>query len=1183
MKTILTLLLTILCTHAYNQSWDWTRVNQGSIRSIAIDPLQFVVTAQDATSSTSGRGILTKRNREGNVAWQKRFSFSGTPYVRGGAFAGVVTDNDGNIYTSNSRFDSINGAFCGTKGAICKFDFNGNLLWSRDFKWIEGLNISDIFDGGDIHSSAITKDEQDNIYVTGIVGLTVGLNFSNFNKRIIFANDTIPLSAPGSFLVVAKLDKNGNKQWIKSFSYTIPTSIPHRTTITSIVVKNNQVVLAGTSNLTTINFDGTIITGNKGTNFLTLLNATNGSVKWVKNITFNTLQVACMSGCDAPTARVLYNNKNKIVFTSAFKDTLLFGGVSYGVGHRKAYYIAQYDTSGAEEVFKLFPNDMLGNGNPTQSIPFYMPSTITAAGNGYYYHVLSHLYKLDSAYNITWISANTNPNAGNHLAIATAPSGNFIGVEGNTDGQNIVNGIDTVNVPNTFTGYSNISRVNDAYNIVSGYAFFDLNNNGLKDPGEPPASHLPIATTPGIRFPALTDSTGLYQCLTDTGSFTFAPVRTPRYHNYTPADYSITMNSFNQQLLNKNFAFTTIPGIKDMAIDIIPVTRIRPGFSGRFRVQVTNNGTVTQSGTVTLRLPNKLLYDMASPLPQSVSADSIVFAYNNMTPFTSTSFDITFKVSTTAVLGSTVTSTATVYPVANDSTVTDNYDTLQQVVTGAFDPNDKAVNLEGNIAIEKKSQALEYTIRFQNTGNDTAFNVRIDDRLSDKLDIRSFELVSSTHKVKPVIGNDRLLSFYFDHILLVDSFQNEPLSHGAVQFRIKPMPTVQVNDSITNSAAIYFDYNAPIITNTTKTKYVNLPTVNLGPDITICANSTTLNAGNTGARFVWSTGDTLQSLSVTASGTYWVRVTNSFGLSASDTITVTLKPIPVVNLGADISQCGGTVPLNAGNTGSSFLWSTGAMTQSITAGSAGTYWVRVTNANGCSATDTIAVTIQSLPVVNLGADISQCGGTAPLHAGNTGSSFLWSTGAMTQSIIAATTGAYWVRVTNTNGCSATDTIQVRINPLPVVQLSLPDTLYASDQPLLLSGTPSGGQSSGAGVSNNRFDPAIAGRGRHVLQYTYTDANGCSAMATASVVVVAPINKGGFTIYPNPNRGNFTIIQAKALRNSTLTISTPSGQVVGRYTLYGIRQQLRLPLLPGIYYLQLRAEGFAETKRMLVVR
>jgi hypothetical protein len=156
-----------------------------------------------------------------------------------------------------------------------------------------------------------------------------------------------------------------------------------------------------------------------------------------------------------------------------------------------------------------------------------------------------------------------------------------------------------------------------------------------------------------------------------------------------------------------------------------------------------------------------------------------------------------------------------------------------------------------------------------------------------------------------------------------------------------------------------------------------------------------------------------------------VRVTNQFGFSASDTIQVTLKPSPVVNLGADKVQCGGNVTLNAGNAGSSYLWSNGATTQNITVTISGQYHVKVTNAAGCSKADTIVVTINPVPTVNLGADAGFCAGSSfTLDAGNNGSTYWWNTGATNRQLTVSQGGAYSVRVINAFSCTAADTIQL---------------------------------------------------------------------------------------------------------------------------------------------------------------
>jgi hypothetical protein len=140
--------------------------------------------------------------------------------------------------------------------------------------------------------------------------------------------------------------------------------------------------------------------------------------------------------------------------------------------------------------------------------------------------------------------------------------------------------------------------------------------------------------------------------------------------------------------------------------------------------------------------------------------------------------------------------------------------------TGSFDPNDILVN-EDTLTTTQLSNApwLEYIIRFQNTGNDTAFTVKILNPIdTNKLNLSTFEFVNASHPVNlNWINYQRNMEFKFENILLPDSNSNEPLSHGFVRYRIQPKTNLSAGDSITNFAAIYFDFNEPVITNTAKT------------------------------------------------------------------------------------------------------------------------------------------------------------------------------------------------------------------------------------------------------------------------------------------------------------------------------------------------------------------------------
>lgn len=139
------------------------------------------------------------------------------------------------------------------------------------------------------------------------------------------------------------------------------------------------------------------------------------------------------------------------------------------------------------------------------------------------------------------------------------------------------------------------------------------------------------------------------------------------------------------------------------------------------------------------------------------------------------------------------------------------------VITGAYDPNDKVASPVGYATqhyIEKNTQ-IDYQINFQNTGNDTAFKVVVVDTIAPTLDINSIQLGVASHAYQFQRTDSNVVQFVFDNILLVDSFRNEPKSHGFVKFKIQQKLNNPNGTKIYNKADIYFDYNAPIVTNQT--------------------------------------------------------------------------------------------------------------------------------------------------------------------------------------------------------------------------------------------------------------------------------------------------------------------------------------------------------------------------------
>lgn len=139
------------------------------------------------------------------------------------------------------------------------------------------------------------------------------------------------------------------------------------------------------------------------------------------------------------------------------------------------------------------------------------------------------------------------------------------------------------------------------------------------------------------------------------------------------------------------------------------------------------------------------------------------------------------------------------------------------VVTGSYDPNDKTGYPIGQTAQKyiQPNQQLQYVIRFQNTGTDTAFTVVIRDTLDLDLNIFTVTAGVSSHPYTFRMYGPRVLEWTFNNILLPDSTTNSDGSNGFVTFHVEQVPDLAPGTEITNEADIYFDFNDPITTNTT--------------------------------------------------------------------------------------------------------------------------------------------------------------------------------------------------------------------------------------------------------------------------------------------------------------------------------------------------------------------------------
>ncbi|MEN0047509.1 MAG: T9SS type A sorting domain-containing protein, partial [Bacteroidota bacterium] len=165
----------------------------------------------------------------------------------------------------------------------------------------------------------------------------------------------------------------------------------------------------------------------------------------------------------------------------------------------------------------------------------------------------------------------------------------------------------------------------------------------------------------------------------------------------------------------------------------------------------------------------------------------------------------------------------------------------RSVIRCAYDPNDKLVRPNRSQEYDKNytlfDEALEYNVRFQNTGNDTAFTVIIRDQLAENLDWTTFKPITASHDFETHLHKDGLVEFIFKNILLPDSTTNEAFSHGFVSYQIKAQSALAEHTAIANTASIYFDANPPIITNTTQNVMVSeLPKITSTENLSLTKN-----------------------------------------------------------------------------------------------------------------------------------------------------------------------------------------------------------------------------------------------------------------------------------------------------------------------------------------------------------
>jgi len=287
-----------------------------------------------------------------------------------------------------------------------------------------------------------------------------------------------------------------------------------------------------------------------------------------------------------------------------------------------------------------------------------------------------------------------------------------------------------------------------------------------------------------------------------------------------------------------------------------------------------------------------------------------------------------------------------------------------------------------------------------------------------------------------------------------------------------------------------------------------LPVAAISGDLDYCTgNSTTLDAGASFAAYQWTGGAATQTLTVNTPGTYNVTVTNAFGCQSSTAVNVIQNPLPQPQILGTAAFCdGNTSTLSSNAAFANYLWSNGASGSAITVSASGNYGLTVTDNNGCVNAANLVVTEHPLPQFTIVGDLDFCDGlSSTLSVSNAYPTYLWSNQSSAVSLPVNSSGNYSVTVTDLNGCQNSNTVAVVEYPLPTVAIT--GTLFFCEGSSTTLNAPPGLATYSWNNNPGAANITVTTPG----QYTVigTDANGCSANATANVleaeVPVAIIN------------------------------------------------------------------------------
>jgi uncharacterized repeat protein (TIGR01451 family) len=375
---------------------------------------------------------------------------------------------------------------------------------------------------------------------------------------------------------------------------------------------------------------------------------------------------------------------------------------------------------------------------------------------------------------------------------------------------------------------------NSCYCTIDGIVYNDLNSNCMQDVGEPGIPNVMINTNGGGY--AFSNNSGYYSIIVPNGNYVVEEITQPGIYSLTgcQANNIAVSTGGGGCVQTVNFANNVVP-IHDIHIFTYNNNQPIPGNNYYQQLVTVNQGTLAETNVQLSYVHDGQLSYLNSSSPTFTQPNAGAFpnwytensglnintgstVINQLSYYTPTSMPI----GTSMYFRDTASYMAPLdtYWMTNEQSPWNNIIDLNVLAVSSYDPNYKEVTPKGvgpEGYITQNDSILRYIVHFENNGTANAQKVVVKDTLDDDFNLETFQPLYASHHVEITISDDRVATFTFNNINLAYTPVGvyNPFAQGALAFTIHLNHNLPVNTELTNNAAIYFDYNAPVITNTT--------------------------------------------------------------------------------------------------------------------------------------------------------------------------------------------------------------------------------------------------------------------------------------------------------------------------------------------------------------------------------